>query len=153
MHRLASASNPKRTPDTGTPVAKKREIYLKSSLAVNLSTSMVRKEQLTSSAGLKVYDRCFLVASGAPRTDRVTCATGSFNVDAYGLVKMEDEFYNLVCGRKVLRLTFRRVSSFDVSYSHTWYPNAEKLREVSLVDDPEVLKEMLASKPQNWRKP
>ncbi|GJY58573.1 hypothetical protein Tco_0458465 [Tanacetum coccineum] len=48
---MASANNPNRnTGPTGTPVAKRETI--KSSLAVNLSTLMVRKEHLASFAGL-----------------------------------------------------------------------------------------------------
>ncbi|GKF54795.1 hypothetical protein Tco_0165135, partial [Tanacetum coccineum] len=58
---MASASNPNRnTRPIGTPVAKWETI--KSSLAVNLSTSMVRKEQLTLFAGLSGLNRYFLVA-------------------------------------------------------------------------------------------
>ncbi|GKF14892.1 hypothetical protein Tco_0056354, partial [Tanacetum coccineum] len=55
---MASASNPNRnTEPTGTPVAKRETI--KSSLAVNFSTSMVRKEQLASFAGLNGLNRRF----------------------------------------------------------------------------------------------
>ncbi|GKF32236.1 hypothetical protein Tco_0102034 [Tanacetum coccineum] len=66
---IATDSNPNRnTGPTGTPVAKKQET-IKSSLAVNLSTSMVRKEQLASFAGLSGLNWYFLVAT-VPRNTK-----------------------------------------------------------------------------------
>ncbi|GKG15397.1 hypothetical protein Tco_0357720, partial [Tanacetum coccineum] len=41
---------------------------VKSSLAVNLSTSMERKEQLDSFAGLSGLNQCFLVATVLKKT-------------------------------------------------------------------------------------
>ncbi|GKD38583.1 hypothetical protein Tco_1258790 [Tanacetum coccineum] len=64
---MASASNPNRnTRLTGTPVAKMGNY--KDSLAVNLSTSMVRKEQLASFTGLSGLNRYFLVATVPRKT-------------------------------------------------------------------------------------
>ncbi|GJW30296.1 hypothetical protein Tco_0047171 [Tanacetum coccineum] len=64
---MASASNPNRkTGPTGTPVAKMGNY--KSLLAVNLSTSMVRKEQLASFTGLSGLNRYFLVATVPRKT-------------------------------------------------------------------------------------
>ncbi|GJU53132.1 hypothetical protein Tco_1226846, partial [Tanacetum coccineum] len=63
----ASVSNPNRnTGPTGTPVIKQETI--KSLLAVNLSTSMVRKEQLASFAGLSGLNQYFLVATVPKKT-------------------------------------------------------------------------------------
>ncbi|GJX69021.1 hypothetical protein Tco_0304748 [Tanacetum coccineum] len=64
---MANASNPNRNTDpTGTPVVKWETI--KSSSAVNLSTSMVWKEQLPLSAGLNKPNQYSLVADVLKKT-------------------------------------------------------------------------------------
>ncbi|GJU32176.1 hypothetical protein Tco_1175765 [Tanacetum coccineum] len=128
---MTVASNPNRnTGPTGTPVAKTGNY--KEFISCNLSTSMVRKEMLTSSAGLNVLNQYFLVAS-ALRTE---------------VKKMEDEFYNLVVKGNDLKTYIRRFHELVVLCPNM-VPNAKKLLEVFISGLPRSIEgNVTASKPQ-----
>ncbi|GJY63776.1 reverse transcriptase domain-containing protein [Tanacetum coccineum] len=134
---MASDSNPNRnTGPTGTPVAKRKTI--KSLLAVNLSTLMVRKEQLASFADQAnqitwTKLKRLLTDKYCPRTE---------------VKKMEDEFYNLVVKGNDLKTYIRRFQELAVLCPNM-VPNAEKLVEVFINGLPRSIEgNVTASKPQ-----
>nr|GEU42130.1 hypothetical protein [Tanacetum cinerariifolium] len=112
-----------------------KEETTKNSSAVNLSTSMVKKELLDSSTGSRELNQYFLKATVLKRTK-------------LHLLPMEDEFYNLSVKGNDLKTYVRRFQELAVLCPNM-VPNNEKLMEVFIGRLPRSIKgNVTALKPQ-----
>nr|GEX49894.1 reverse transcriptase domain-containing protein [Tanacetum cinerariifolium] len=152
---MANTDNPNRNLGSReTPVAKKETT--KSSYAVNLSTSTVRKELLDSSTGLNVLNQYFRVATqpiGIEQANKIAwielkrILTNKY-YPRTEIKKMEDEFYNLVVKENDLKTYIRRFQELAL-LCQNMVPNSEKLMEVFIGGLPKSIEEnVTASKPQ-----
>nr|GEV38041.1 putative reverse transcriptase domain-containing protein [Tanacetum cinerariifolium] len=113
-----------------------KEGTTKNSSAVNLSTSMVWKELLDSSAGLRELNQYFLEATVLKR------------IKLHLLLNIEDEFYNLNVKGNDLKTYVRRFQEPTVLCPNM-VPNNEKLMEVFIGGLPRSIKgNVTALKPQ-----
>ncbi|GKA54246.1 reverse transcriptase domain-containing protein [Tanacetum coccineum] len=149
---MANANNPNRnTGPTGTPVLKQETI--KSSSAVNISTLMVRKEQLALSAGLNEPNQYSLVPMGVEQANRITWTelkrllTNKY-CPRTEIRKMEEELYNLTVKGNDLKPYVRRFQELTVLCPNM-VPNTEKLLEAFIGGLPRSIEgNVTASKPQ-----
>nr|GEY58775.1 hypothetical protein [Tanacetum cinerariifolium] len=135
-----------------------REIHVakkgttKNSSAVNLSTSMVRKELLDSSIGSRELNQYFLEATVLKRIKFHLLPLKRLLTNKYCLrteiKKMEDEFYNLSVKGNDLKTYVRRFQELAVLCPNM-VPNNEKLMEVFIGRLPRSIEgNVTASKPQ-----
>ncbi|GJT60386.1 reverse transcriptase domain-containing protein [Tanacetum coccineum] len=122
LGKRSGTSNPNRnTGPTGTPIAKTGNY--KEFISWNLSTSMVRKEQLASSAGLNEPNQYSLEAN----TELKRLLTNKY-YPRTEVRKMEDELYNLTVQGNDLKPYVRRFQELAVLCPNM-IPNTEKLLE------------------------